>query len=129
MTILRDLYSRLPAGVTISSAAVTGYGEDLLKAALRADTGEVETMAHYKAAAAFLPGVEFILDIGGQDMKAIRIKGGVIDSIILNEACSSGCGSFVETFAVPSGSAWRSSLSWRSRRNGPPTSATGARFS
>ena len=99
VTILRDLYSRLPGGVTICSAAVTGYGEDLLKAALRADTGEVETMAHYKAAAAFLPGVEFILDIGGQDMKAIRIKGGVIDSIILNEACSSGCGSFVETFA------------------------------
>lgn len=97
--ILRDLYSKMPDGVTIANTAVTGYGEDLLKAAVRADTGEVETMAHYKAAAAFLPGVEFILDIGGQDMKAIRIRNGVIDSIILNEACSSGCGSFIETFA------------------------------
>ncbi|MFZ5975273.1 MAG: acyl-CoA dehydratase activase-related protein [Bacillota bacterium] len=97
--MLKDLYARLPEGVRIVHAAVTGYGEDLLKAAIRADVGEVETMAHYKAAAEFLPGVEFILDIGGQDMKAICIRNGVIDSIILNEACSSGCGSFIETFA------------------------------
>lgn len=99
VSILKDLYAKLPVGAYIAGAAVTGYGEDLLKAALRADFGEVETMAHYKAAAEFLPGVEFILDIGGQDMKAIRIRNGVIDSIILNEACSSGCGSFIETFA------------------------------
>ena len=96
---LKDIYRHLPKGLKIANAVVTGYGEDLIKAAIRADIGEVETMAHYKAAEEFLPGVEFILDIGGQDMKAIRIQNGVIDSIILNEACSSGCGSFVETFA------------------------------
>jgi predicted CoA-substrate-specific enzyme activase len=99
VTILKDIYKHLPQGLKIANAAVTGYGEDLIRAAIRADIGEVETMAHFKAAEEFLPGVEFILDIGGQDMKAIRIQNGVIDSIILNEACSSGCGSFVETFA------------------------------
>ena len=71
----------------------------LLKAALNVDIGEIETIAHYKAAEFFLPGVDFILDIGGQDMKCLKIKNGVIDSIMLNEACSSGCGSFIETFA------------------------------
>ncbi|MDP4090330.1 MAG: acyl-CoA dehydratase activase-related protein, partial [Bacillota bacterium] len=76
-----------------------GYGEALIKEALRVDIGEIETIAHYKAADFFLPGVDFILDIGGQDMKCLRIKDGVIDSILLNEACSSGCGSFIETFA------------------------------
>ena len=99
VAVLKDIYEHLPKGLKIAYAAVTGYGEELIKAAIRADIGEVETMAHYKAAEEFLPGVEFILDIGGQDMKAIRIQSGVIDSIILNEACSSGCGSFVETFA------------------------------
>lgn len=99
IAILKDIYAKLPPDVTISNAAVTGYGEDLVKEALKVDIGEVETMSHYKAAESFLPGVEFILDIGGQDMKAIRIHNGVIESIILNEACSSGCGSFIETFA------------------------------
>ncbi|HIZ76027.1 MAG TPA: 2-hydroxyacyl-CoA dehydratase [Firmicutes bacterium] len=97
--ILKDIYQKLPPTAKIVSSAVTGYGEDLVKAALHADIGEVETMSHYKAADEFLPGVEFILDIGGQDMKAIRIHNGIIESIILNEACSSGCGSFIETFA------------------------------
>ena len=99
MKILGEIYDLLPADTHIANAAVTGYGEDLIRSGLKADVGEVETMAHYKAAAHFLPGVEFILDIGGQDMKAIRIRNGVIESIILNEACSSGCGSFIETFA------------------------------
>ena len=97
--ILQDLYSKLPEGVEIVNSTVTGYGEALIKAALHVDNGEIETMAHYKAAEYFLPGVDFILDIGGQDMKCIRIKNGAIDSIILNEACSSGCGSFIESFA------------------------------
>ena len=97
--ILKEIYDRLPENTRIANAAVTGYGEALIQSALKADIGEVETMAHYKAANHFLPGVEFILDIGGQDMKAIRIKNNVIESIILNEACSSGCGSFIETFA------------------------------
>ena len=89
----------MPKGAKIVNSAVTGYGEALLKAALGFDIGEIETIAHYKAAEAFLPGVDFILDIGGQDMKCLKIKNGVIDSIMLNEACSSGCGSFIETFA------------------------------
>lgn len=97
--MLKEIYHTLPSNCRIANAAVTGYGEDLIRSALKADIGEVETMAHYKAAAHFLPGVEFILDIGGQDMKAIRIRNGVIESILLNEACSSGCGSFIETFA------------------------------
>ncbi len=97
--ILQDLWERLTPDITIAKTVVTGYGEELVKAAVNADIGEVETMAHYKAANHFLPGVEFILDIGGQDMKAIRIRDGVIENIILNEACSSGCGSFIDTFA------------------------------
>ena len=97
--ILKELYGLLPKGVKIANTSVTGYGEALLKAALNVDIGEIETIAHYKAAEFFLPGVDFILDIGGQDMKCLRIKNGVIDSILLNEACSSGCGSFIETFA------------------------------
>lgn len=97
--ILKDLYSRLPAGAKIACAAVTGYGEKLLKAALRVDVGEVETIAHYTAAQYFNPGVDLILDIGGQDMKCLKIKDGSIDNIMLNEACSSGCGSFIESFA------------------------------
>ncbi|MDD3655008.1 MAG: acyl-CoA dehydratase activase-related protein, partial [Desulfotomaculaceae bacterium] len=99
INILKDLYSRLPATAKIAAAGVTGYGEGLLKAALRVDVGEVETVAHYTAAKFFNPGVDLILDIGGQDMKCIKIKDGVIESIMLNEACSSGCGSFIEGFA------------------------------
>lgn len=99
MTVLKDLYHHLPENVFIAKAAVTGYGEQLIKNALKVDIGEVETMAHYKAADHFQPGVDFILDIGGQDMKAMTIKDGALSSIQLNEACSSGCGSFIETFA------------------------------
>ncbi|MDD4170390.1 MAG: BadF/BadG/BcrA/BcrD ATPase family protein, partial [Desulfotomaculaceae bacterium] len=97
--ILNDLYSRLPDTANIAAAGVTGYGERLLKAALRVDIGEVETVAHYTAAKFFNPAVDLILDIGGQDMKCIKIKDGAIDGIMLNEACSSGCGSFIEGFA------------------------------
>ncbi|MBO0453611.1 2-hydroxyacyl-CoA dehydratase [Candidatus Enterococcus murrayae] len=99
MTVLKDLYKKLPENVFIGKSAVTGYGEQLIKNALKVDIGEVETMAHYKAANHFQPGVDFILDIGGQDMKAMTIKEGALSSIQLNEACSSGCGSFIETFA------------------------------
>lgn len=97
--MLKDLYSKLPSEVEIVNTTVTGYGEALIKSALHIDIGEIETIAHYKAAEYFLPGVNFILDIGGQDMKCLKIKNGTIDSILLNEACSSGCGSFIETFA------------------------------
>jgi len=96
---LETLYERLNSKTRIVNSAVTGYGEHLIKAALKVDIGEIETIAHYKAADFFLPGVDFVLDIGGQDMKSLVIKDGVIDSIMLNEACSSGCGSFIETFA------------------------------
>ena len=85
--------------VTIGHATVTGYGERLLLEALRVDSGEIETVAHLRGAQEMLPGVEFILDIGGQDMKCLRVKDGVIDHIMLNEACTSGCGSFIESFA------------------------------
>ncbi|MCT8978454.1 2-hydroxyacyl-CoA dehydratase [Clostridium sp. CX1] len=98
--VLKELYSVLPEKAKIMNSAVTGYGEALLKAGLKIDIGEIETVAHYKAADFFCPGVDFILDIGGQDMKCIKIKDGVIDSILLNEACSAGCGSFLDTFAT-----------------------------
>lgn len=97
--VLKELYDLIPDSTRIVNSAVTGYGEDLLKTALKIDIGEIETVAHYKAAQFFEPEVDFILDIGGQDMKCIQIKNKVIDSILLNEACSSGCGSFIETFA------------------------------
>ena len=97
--ILKHIYTILPKEAIILNSAVTGYGEGLIMAALKVDIGEIETIAHYKAAEFFLPGADFILDIGGQDMKCLKIKDGVIDSIMLNEACSSGCGSFIETFA------------------------------
>ncbi|MCL1905989.1 MAG: 2-hydroxyglutaryl-CoA dehydratase, partial [Clostridiales bacterium] len=97
--ILRGLYNNLPKQAYIGRSCVTGYGEHLLKAALHADMGEIETVAHYRAAECLLPNVDFILDIGGQDMKCLRVKNGGIDNIFLNEACSSGCGSFIETFA------------------------------
>ncbi len=85
--------------ITIGHATVTGYGEGLLLQALQVDSGEIETVAHLRGAREMLPDVEFILDIGGQDMKCLRVKDGVIDHIMLNEACSSGCGSFIESFA------------------------------
>jgi predicted CoA-substrate-specific enzyme activase len=96
---LKDLYSKMPRDAKIVNSVVTGYGEGLVKAALKVDIGEIETIAHYKAADYFCPGVDFVLDIGGQDMKCLQIKGGVISNIILNEACSAGCGSFLDTFA------------------------------
>lgn len=96
---MKDLYEKLPETIEIANSSVTGYGEALIKAALHIDIGEIETIAHYKAADHFLPGVDFILDIGGQDMKCIKIKNDAIDGILLNEACSSGCGSFIESFA------------------------------
>ncbi len=98
--ILKDLYSKLPSTARIAWSAVTGYGEGLIQTSLGVDMGEIETIAHYTAAEKFLPGVEFILDIGGQDMKCLKVKDGVIQSIMLNEACSSGCGSFIEAFAT-----------------------------
>lgn len=97
--ILNNLYSILPREAKIVNSVVTGYGEGLIKSALKVDFGEIETIAHYKGAKFFSPKVDFILDIGGQDMKCLKINQGVIETIILNEACSSGCGSFLETFA------------------------------
>lgn len=97
---LKRLYALMPQDAYIKASTVTGYGEALVKTALNVDFGEIETIAHYKAAGHFLPGVEFILDIGGQDMKCMQIRNGAIESIMLNEACSSGCGSFIETFAA-----------------------------
>lgn len=99
ISVLRELYAVKPAAARIAYSGVTGYGEALLQAALGVDLGEVETVAHYKAAAFFAPGVSFIVDIGGQDIKCLSIKNGVIDRLMLNEACSSGCGSFIENFA------------------------------
>ena len=96
---ISQLKSLLPSGAKIAYSCSTGYGEALLKAAFLLDEGEVETIAHYYAAAFFEPEVDCILDIGGQDMKCIRIKDGTVDSVQLNEACSAGCGSFIETFA------------------------------
>ncbi len=97
--VLKDLYSILPKDVYIARAVSTGYGEALFQAALGVDAGEVETITHYRAAEFFVPGVEFLLDIGGQDMKCLRMKDGAITSIQLNEACSAGCGSFLSQFA------------------------------
>ncbi|MCR5477357.1 MAG: 2-hydroxyacyl-CoA dehydratase [Lachnospiraceae bacterium] len=94
-----EIKSRLPEGAKIVRSCSTGYGEALLKSAFLLDDGEVETVAHYYAAAFFDPEVDCILDIGGQDMKCIKIKDNTVDSVQLNEACSSGCGSFIETFA------------------------------
>ena len=96
---LKEIYELLPEDVHIVRSCSTGYGEALMKAAFLLDDGEVETVAHYYAAAFFDPKVDCILDIGGQDMKCIKIKNQTVDSVQLNEACSSGCGSFIETFA------------------------------
>lgn len=97
--ILKEIYSLLPESAKIAYAGVTGYGEALLKEAFGMDIGEIETVAHYKAAKFFCEEVDFILDIGGQDMKCLRIEEGVIQGITLNEACSAGCGSFLQAFA------------------------------
>ena len=96
---LTDLKEKLPEGVRIARSCSTGYGEDLLKSAFRLDDGEVETIAHTTAAAFFDPQVDCVLDIGGQDMKCIKLRNGSVDTVLLNEACSSGCGSFLENFA------------------------------
>ena len=97
--IMNDIYDHMPADCEIGHVTTTGYGEGILVQALRADSGEVETVAHLRGAQAFVPDVEFILDIGGQDMKCLQVRDGVIEHISLNEACSSGCGSFVASFA------------------------------
>ena len=96
---VKEIYRLCGERIRIRAAAVTGYGEDMIKAALKLDFGIVETVAHFKAAVYFDPKVDFIIDIGGQDIKCFKVKNGAIDSIMLNEACSSGCGSFIQTFA------------------------------
>ncbi len=100
---LERIYALAGERIKICGSAVTGYGEELIKHAFGVDLGIVETIAHYTAAKYFMPDVDFILDIGGQDIKCFKIKNGAIDSIMLNEACSSGCGSFIETFAKSMG--------------------------
>ena len=97
--ILLDIYQKMPKEVYIAYSCVTGYGENMIRTAFGIEEGEIETMAHFQAARFFCPEVDFIIDIGGQDMKCMRIRNGVIYSIMLNEACSSGCGSFIQTFA------------------------------
>ena len=106
---LSEIFSELPVDendnplVEFGHVTVTGYGEGLLLEALQADSGEIETIAHLRGAQALVPDVDFILDIGGQDMKCLRVRDGVIEHIMLNEACSSGCGSFIESFAISMG--------------------------
>ncbi len=100
---LKEIYALAGDRIQIRGSAVTGYGEDLIKAALKVDFGIVETVAHFKAALHFNPEVDFIIDIGGQDIKCFKVKNHAIDSIMLNEACSSGCGSFIQTFAKAMG--------------------------
>ena len=97
--MLKKFYSVLPSKSVVRYSGVTGYGERLIQTALNVDLNEIETIAHYTAAKEFMPNVTSIVDIGGQDMKYIKMKNGAIDNIMLNEACSSGCGSFIETFA------------------------------
>ena len=99
ISMLKKLYEVLPKEAKIRYSGVTGYGEKLIQTALNIDLNEIETIAHYRAAKEFMPNVTSIVDIGGQDMKYIKMKNDVIDNIMLNEACSSGCGSFIETFA------------------------------
>ncbi|MBQ3927222.1 MAG: 2-hydroxyacyl-CoA dehydratase [Clostridia bacterium] len=100
---LLEVYQIMGDHIRIVGSSVTGYGEELIKHAFHVDNGVVETLAHFTAAHYFNPDVDFILDIGGQDIKCFKIKNGAIDSIMLNEACSSGCGSFIETFAKSMG--------------------------
>ncbi len=96
---IRDLYEKIPTTAQIGGVFTTGYGEAIVKAALHADGSEVETFAHLTAAQEFCPDVSFVLDIGGQDMKCFFVKDGTIGNITLNEACSAGCGSFIQNFA------------------------------
>ena len=103
MNAVAELKKQLPEGANIVRSCSTGYGEALLKSAFSLDEGVVETIAHCKAAAFFDPEVDCVLDIGGQDMKCIKLKNGAVDTILLNEACSSGCGSFIENFATSLG--------------------------
>ncbi len=98
--IVAELRRRLPESAYVARTCVTGYGEGLIRAAVHAEDGEVETMAHFRGAQALCPDVTSIIDIGGQDMKYLRVRAGAIDSICVNEACSSGCGSFLQTFAT-----------------------------
>ena len=100
---IREIYALTGERIVIRGACVTGYGEEMMRAALKIDFGVVETMAHFKAALHFNPSVDFIIDIGGQDIKCFKVKNRSIDSIMLNEACSSGCGSFIQTFAQAMG--------------------------
>lgn len=100
---IMEIYQTMGDGVTIKGSAVTGYGEELIQHAFKLDFGLVETVAHFNAAKYFMPNVDFIIDIGGQDMKCFKLKNNAVDSIMLNEACSSGCGSFLETFATALG--------------------------
>lgn len=100
---LKEIYSQMNPAINIKGSAVTGYGEELIQAGLSIDFGIVETVAHFKAASFFCPDVDFIIDIGGQDIKCFKIKNHSIDSIMLNEACSSGCGSFIQTFSLALG--------------------------
>ncbi|MCL2783467.1 MAG: activase, partial [Propionibacteriaceae bacterium] len=100
VAIARQIRAALPPNAWIARACVTGYGETLVQAALHADEGEIETMAHYRAAKKLTPDVTSVIDIGGQDMKFLKIRNGAVDSIAVNEACSSGCGSFLQTFAA-----------------------------
>ena len=100
---IKCIYKVINPDINIKGSAVTGYGEDLIKAGISIDHGIVETVAHFRAAAYFCPEVDFIIDIGGQDIKCFKIKNKSIDSIMLNEACSSGCGSFIQTFAMALG--------------------------
>ena len=95
---LIKIYREHP-GLQVASVTTTGYGEELVKNAFRCDYGLVETVAHFTAAKYFMPDVDFIIDIGGQDMKCFKIEDGAISNIFLNEACSSGCGIFLQTFA------------------------------
>ncbi len=97
--LIQEIYAQMPKNCFIVASGATGYGSTLLKQALHLNLDEVETLAHFKAAQFFLPDVSYILDIGGQDIKCMSIKNGMIQSIKLNEACSAGCGSFIETFA------------------------------
>ncbi|MEZ7898538.1 MAG: acyl-CoA dehydratase activase-related protein [Flaviflexus sp.] len=101
--IVRRIQSELPPGLEIARSCSTGYGEGIVKTALGLDDGEIETMAHFRAANKLMPGVDSVIDIGGQDMKYLKIKDGIVDSISVNEACSSGCGSFLQTFATTMG--------------------------
>ncbi len=103
VAILREVHAALPEQAYLARSCVTGYGEELIRTGLRIDDGEVETMAHYRAAEAICPGVDSVIDIGGQDMKYLKIRNGAVDSIAVNEACSSGCGSFLQTFAQTMG--------------------------